>query len=85
MSVSDELPSAVAALSAQIFSLLPQARPGLGEARHADIASRAGQIRQEALRGVNHKTLVEDKAWLDAVLAELLGLVGRKPQDGNAG
>jgi len=76
MSESDELRSATAALAAQILALLPQARPALGEARFAEIASRAGQIRQEALRGVNDKSLVEDTPWLDQTIAELLGLAG---------
>jgi hypothetical protein len=44
--------------------------------------SRTGQIRQEAMRGVAAGTLVEDKVWLDGILAELLGLVAPgKPSD----
>jgi hypothetical protein len=75
MSEPDDVARAVAALAAQVEALLPQARAGLGEARFAEIAGRTGQIRQEALRGVNDKTLVEDQAWLDLTLAELLGVV----------
>jgi hypothetical protein len=70
----------VTALSGQIMALLPQARPALGEARYAEMAGRTAQIRQEARRGVNAKTLVESKIWLDQALAELLGLVPRKPE-----
>ena len=73
---SEDLRAAVAAVAAQIGDLLPQARAALGEARFAEIAGRTGQIRQEALRGVNDKTLAEDKVWLDRMLAELLGAAG---------
>jgi hypothetical protein len=73
---SQRLREAVAALATQVDALLPQARGALGEARFAEIAGRTGQIRQEALRGVNDKTLVEDQVWLDQTLAELLGAVG---------
>ena len=71
---SESIRTTIGALTAQIGSLLPQARAVLGEARFAEIAGRAGQIRQEALRGVNDKTLAEDMVWLDRTLAELLGL-----------
>jgi hypothetical protein len=76
--MSGETQTVVKALTGQIQALLPQARAALGEARHAEIAGRNGQIRQEALRGVNDKTLVEDKAWLDQTLSDLLGLVREK-------
>lgn len=52
-----------------------QARTALGEAAYAEVAARTGQIRHEALRGVNDKTLLEGKVWLDGALARLLGLV----------
>ena len=45
------------------------------EAAYAEVAARTGQIRHEALRGVNDKTLLEGKVWLDGALARLLGLV----------
>jgi hypothetical protein len=77
-----DVASACAALAAQVFELLPQARPGLSEARYAEIAARAGQIRQEALRGVNDKTLVEDKPWLDQTIADLLGVINGNPRAG---
>jgi hypothetical protein len=65
----------VTALADQVSALLPQARPRLGEARFAELAGRTSQIRQEALRGINAKTLLEDKVWLDEMLAELLGVL----------
>ena len=73
----DETRVVVTALTGQIQALLPQARPAIGEARYAELAGRTGQIRQEAARGANELTLIEDKAWLDQVLAELLGLLPR--------
>jgi len=73
---SQDVGDAVAALAAQVDALLPQARGALGEARFAEIASRNGQIRQEALRGVNEKSLAENQVWLDRTIAELLGAVG---------
>jgi hypothetical protein len=73
---SQDVRDAVAALAAQVDALLPQARDALGEARFAEIAGRNGQIRQEALRGVNQKSLVENQVWLDRTIAELLGAVG---------
>lgn len=79
MAESKDVRDAVAALAAQVEALLPQARAGLGEARFAEIAGRTGQIRQEALRGLNDKSLVEDQVWLDGTLAELLGVVGGAP------
>lgn len=73
----DETRVVVTALTGQIQALLPQARPALGEARYAELAGRTGQIRREAGRGANELTLIEAKAWLDQVLAELLGLLPR--------
>jgi hypothetical protein len=72
------LQAVVMALAEQVAVLLPQARACLGEARFAGLAGRTGQIHHEALRGVNDKTLLEDKVWLDETLAELLGLVAPK-------
>jgi hypothetical protein len=77
MTESQDLRSAIIALAGQVEALLPQARSALGEARFIEMVSRNGQIRQEALRGVNDKTLIEDQAWLDQALADLLGVVGR--------
>lgn len=77
MTESQDVREAVAALAAQVDALLPQARAALGEARFAEIAARSGQIRGEARRGVNDKTLAEDQVWLDQTIAELLGAAGR--------
>jgi hypothetical protein len=74
-----DIQAVVEALAAQLEELIRQARPSLGEARFAELAARAGQIRQEARRGVNGKTLLEDKVWLDEKLGELLGRVSRRP------
>jgi hypothetical protein len=73
---SQDVRDAVAALAAQVDALLPQARGALGESRSAEIAGRIGQIRQEALRGVNQESLAENQVWLDRMVAELLGAVG---------
>jgi len=72
-----DLQAAVVGLAGQVEALLPQARQTLGEQRFAELAGRTGQIRQEALRGINEKTLLEDRVWLDQSLAELLGVVQR--------
>lgn len=73
-----ELQQVIVALADQIDALLPQARAKLGEAGFAELAGRTGQIRHEAVRGLNDKTLLEDKAWIDQTLAKLLGLVGTR-------
>ena len=77
MATTSDSQAVVTALAGQIQALLPQVRAALGEARYAELAGRTGQIRQEAARGANELTLVEDKEWLDQVLAELLGLLPR--------
>ena len=84
MDPSEDISAVVSALCDQVGALLPQARARLGEARHAEIAGRTDQIRHEASRRINAKTLVEDKAWLDQTLAQLLGLVeeGGRPSAG---
>ena len=79
MDEPDEMQRVVIALTDQIEALLPQARDRLGEPGFAKVAGRTSQIRHEALRGVNDKTLLEDKVWLDQKLAELLGLVTARP------
>ena len=76
MDEAGELQRVIVALTDQIGALLPQARSRVGEAKFAEIAGRVGQIRHEALRGLNDKILLEDKVWLDQALAELLGVVG---------
>lgn len=74
----EDIQTVVEALATQLEELIRQQRPSLGEARFAELAARAGQIRQEARRGVNGKTLLEDKVWLDEKVAELLGRVSRR-------
>jgi hypothetical protein len=76
---NEEMQAVVEALAAQLEALISQARASLGEARFAALAARVGQIRQEARRGINGKTLLEDKVWLDEKLAELIGRVSRPP------
>jgi hypothetical protein len=75
----EDMQAVVEALAIQLEALIRQARTSLGEALFAALSARVGQIRQEGRRGVNGKTLLEDKVWLDEKLAELLGRVSRLP------
>ena len=65
----------VGALSRQVAALLSQLHGELAEDRHREAAARIRRLQRDIARGeADPRSLAADRAWLDGMLADLLGL-----------